>query len=508
MRFVLIPDLCPGMEVAVTITNTLGYVILREGTILTDTMIRQLNDKGYQGTYVREDWTASLGSGVELASWKFAAGANVVRDRDVIGMKEIAREIAETVVKRQNRRIEILNIQSYEEYDFGHAVDVAIYSVAIGQQLGYPLDDLILLAQAGILHDLGMSVVPDEIINKKGGLTDAEYARIKEHPKRGVEMDAMKDISRFVKQAIAAHHENVNGTGYPNGAKGESIPEFARILHVADVLDALTTRKKYKEAYVVADVMDFLMGGADILFDREVVEAALDCFEPYPIGITVELSNGEYAVIAGHNEDRWRPVILIENDEEHRRIDLATDPEYRSIMIRSGALMRKIARDEVEHLRKIRTTEPKRTSLSDLKAAMTKVSDPDEKAVQNGLPFQTIVVVDDMKVNLKVVSSALRDTYAISSYQSGEACLNHMRRYGAPDLLLMDVEMPGMDGIETVRKLREEGYDTMPVIFLTGASDRRTVMNCMSVGAVDYILKPIKPAYLIERVKDAIEKRI
>ena len=143
--------------------------------------------------------------------------------------------------------IECLNqIKSVDEYTYSHSVNVSLYSMLIGKWLKLPENEIKLLLNAGILHDVGKSKLPAEILNKRGPLTESEFDAVKKHPLYGYEIvKDMPDIDDKVKNAILMHHEKENGTGYPYGVKGENISLFAKIISIADAFDSLTSGHAY-----------------------------------------------------------------------------------------------------------------------------------------------------------------------------------------------------------------------------------------------------------------------
>ena len=116
------------------------------------------------------------------------------------------------------------------------------------------------------------------------------------------------------------------------------------------------------------------------------------------------------------------------------------------------------------------------------------------------------MIVDDSVMSLQSTSVALApDNYNIITLQSGLAAMNYLKAKGAPDLVIMDIEMPVLDGMATVSGIREMGYNDLPVIFLTSNKERETVMKCIEMHAKDYIVKPVNPIYLRERVAIALD---
>ena len=142
-----------------------------------------------------------------------------------------------------------LSVEAKDPYTTGHCDRLARYSVALGQKLGMPAEYLKALHRGGILHDVGKIGIPDSILLKPGRLTPAERAVMQAHPVIGERICAPLKSLRLVLPIIRHHHERWDGTGYPDGLAGETIPLAARILQVVDLFDAFTTQRPYKPAF-------------------------------------------------------------------------------------------------------------------------------------------------------------------------------------------------------------------------------------------------------------------
>ena len=140
-------------------------------------------------------------------------------------------------------------IDQKDHYTCGHSERVGFYACLIGRELNLSARDLEILEWVGLLHDVGKIGVRDEILGKSGKLTNEEFAEIKKHP--CMSYDVLRPIASFSKVlgGVHFHHENHEGTGYPTGLEGEQIPLFGRIIHVADVFDALTSSRSYRAAF-------------------------------------------------------------------------------------------------------------------------------------------------------------------------------------------------------------------------------------------------------------------
>ena len=142
-----------------------------------------------------------------------------------------------------------LVIEARDAYTDGHCQRLAAYATALGASLGLGEDDLAALDRGGYLHDVGKIGIPDAILLKPGRLSEDEYARIKEHPVIGDRLCGELRSLRQVRPIVRHHHERLDGSGYPDGLKGDAIPLLAQIMGIVDVYDALTTDRPYKKAF-------------------------------------------------------------------------------------------------------------------------------------------------------------------------------------------------------------------------------------------------------------------
>jgi putative two-component system response regulator len=138
------------------------------------------------------------------------------------------------------------SIEGKDPYTQGHCERLADYSARLGEHLGLPAQDIKALSQAGIVHDIGKVSVPDSILLKAGRLTRAERIIVERHPAVGERICAPLKSFQPLLPIIRHHHEKMDGSGYPDGLKGEAIPLTARVLQIVDVYDALTTERPYK----------------------------------------------------------------------------------------------------------------------------------------------------------------------------------------------------------------------------------------------------------------------
>jgi len=166
-----------------------------------------------------------------------------------------------------------LSVEARDPYTEGHCERLARMSAELGQHLGLDEDDVTALRRGGVLHDLGKIVVPDAILKKGKFLTQEEWQIMKRHPATGEAICKPLKSLRKTLPIIRHHHERWNGSGYPDGLKGEEIPLLARVLQVVDVYDALRTARPYKMALSHAEAQRTMLAEAEAgMWDRHVVE--------------------------------------------------------------------------------------------------------------------------------------------------------------------------------------------------------------------------------------------
>lgn len=171
-----------------------------------------------------------------------------------------------------------MSIDARDKITAGHSTRVRMYSTLLAQEIGMESKDISLLEKAAILHDIGKIGIRDSVLQKEGKLTDEEYKHIQEHVR--ITHDILSRIYmsadfRIITEMACSHHEKYDGTGYYRHLKGEEITLGGRILAVADVFDAITSKRHYRDKMPIANVIDILMKGAGSHFDKNLVDTFL-----------------------------------------------------------------------------------------------------------------------------------------------------------------------------------------------------------------------------------------
>jgi putative nucleotidyltransferase with HDIG domain len=172
---------------------------------------------------------------------------------------ELVNDTIQLILNDDSAAKAMLGVTSYDYYTYTHCVNVSIYALGFGAHLKLNQKKLNILGRAGILHDLGKKNIPNSIVNKNGKLTDEEFETMKNHPEYAVDiLRELGETDQLVLTAIEQHHEKLDGSGYPKGLKANEIHILSQIIAIADIFDALTTKRSYKDALKTFDALSIM----------------------------------------------------------------------------------------------------------------------------------------------------------------------------------------------------------------------------------------------------------
>ncbi len=198
-------------------------------------------------------------------------------------------------------------------YEATHPLNVAALGVAIGRALDLPEPEIELIVRAALVHDLGLRLVPSAIRHKAGALSAEEIAILRRHSEHSARLAEVL-CGPEVAEAVLAHHERWDGTGYPRGIAGTDIPMAARILAVADSFDAMSSDRIYARRYSPALAYQAIRASAGRAFDPAVASAFLAAVLPFPAGTPVKLATGETGVVIQAPPGRpFRPSVRLDD---------------------------------------------------------------------------------------------------------------------------------------------------------------------------------------------------
>lgn len=322
-----------------------------------------------------------------MASSKSVSGD--IQSQLIQGFKDIAFAMAKMVEHR-------------DPYTAGHVEGVSLLAEAIGRQMEMSEVAVEGLRISGLLHDVGKISVPDEILTNPTKLTDLEYGIVKQHSSAGHEI--LKSI-RFpwpVAESTWQHHERLDGSGYPRALTEEKIILEARILAVADVVDAMTNHRPYRPAIGLGGAMEEIRKGSETLFDPDVVAACCKVIEKID-----------------------KRIMVVDDD---------------------------------------------------------------------------VAVLNPLKEFLDISG------YKVLAFDSPKAALESFRENPYP-IVLTDLNMPEMHGLEFIRSLRKLTPDS-EVMVLTGHGEKKEVVEALRLGVSDFIDKPVKIAVLHKVVEKAFQRSL
>lgn len=339
MLFVPLPLLKPGMILADGVPSYNIYIpLMTAGQVLTEKGIQSLVERGIQGAYIDSPVANTIrpqefftdekrkcllnGIKMEYERVRFSGGQpnnNLFED--------MASEVVFAALRQEHLLYNVITIRNYDDYTYSHSLYVGGLACLIGAHMKLSHRDLIALATAGLLHDIGKLDISLSIINKPAKLTDEEFAIMQEHPSLGARrLIKNESYHKDVIGGVESHHEHFNGTGYPRHLSGQDIPLFGRILSIADVYDALSSARSYRSAWEPSHIIDYITSLSGHQFDPEILPAFLHSVAAYPVGTLVRLSNDWAGIVTKNYPDFiLRPCIrlLKPPEEAGREIDLA-----------------------------------------------------------------------------------------------------------------------------------------------------------------------------------------
>ncbi|MEG1003949.1 MAG: HD-GYP domain-containing protein [Clostridium sp.] len=210
----------------------------------------------------------------------------------------ISKDILDEITSDDMILSTLLDLKNKDDYTYKHSINVAIFSLALGISLNFKIEDLKDLFIGALLHDVGKIFIPSSILLKNGPLSEEEFIIMKKHPQKGYDY-LLKNLKLSNRSLIISleHHERIEGSGYPNNLNFNEIDIFSKIVSIADVYDALTSRRSYRDPVCASDALDYLYKNSCKTFDKSLVDIFSKLIMPYPCGTIVELNTGDIGIV-------------------------------------------------------------------------------------------------------------------------------------------------------------------------------------------------------------------
>jgi len=265
------------------------------------------------------------------------SGLRVGRTLDLNAARVVVNNCVESVLRNESALLLLTKIKHQDEYTAEHCINVAILAASFGKHLGLLEGEIRNLALCGLLHDVGKTRIPLEILNKPASLTPEEFGIMKHHTTHGRTILAgTKNYLNTAVDVAFSHHERMDGSGYPLGLTAQQIPYFAKIIGLVDAYDAITSDRAYGRGRASMQALDIINKHRGTQFDEELADAFIQMIGIYPPGSIVEMVSGEVGIVVeSYPEHKLRPSVLLVREpdksqmEPYQTLDLKTTTDER-----------------------------------------------------------------------------------------------------------------------------------------------------------------------------------
>ena len=230
--------------------------------------------------------------------------------------KEVVNTLVEVVTEHADTLMWMTQLKQAHEYTLQHSVNVCILSLAFSHHLGYAKEQMQTIGLGALLHDIGKTKTPPEVLDKPGKLTPAEFEIIRRHPVDGWNMiKDNRDVPHASLEIIKYHHERISGRGYPEGLSGRDLSTHVLMVAICDVYDAITSDRVYHHGIPAHEGLSAMYQLAPNEFGKELMQEFIRCIGIYPVGSLVELSTGALGIVMVNDpQNRLRPVVMLVRD--------------------------------------------------------------------------------------------------------------------------------------------------------------------------------------------------
>lgn len=323
----------PDMIAALDVADPAGRMLIRAGNPFQANHIRAITEYGYGSVYVNLPFLAEVSSEMFLATDFHLEAVKLLThvyedfrlksDIDAGPVRDLASRLVNQVILNRTTPFQWADLRSGSDYLPAHVLSVAALSILIGLKLEYTPAKLHELAIGALVMDIGEMAIPAELFRKKDKLLPEEMAEVKKHPELGFDglRKKMRGLPAPSLHVAYQHHESFNGNGYPRGIAGNDIHEYARVVAVADMFDALVSDRPFRHYYLNHEAASILQAFAGKILDPDMVSLLLSQVALYPTGTVVQVDTGELAEVEMVTADKLnRPKLRLLTDAWGNRI--------------------------------------------------------------------------------------------------------------------------------------------------------------------------------------------
>jgi len=306
-----------------TTTDKTNDLAIKQGLI-------NMKPKRYRDTSTREEELKEAEQSYAVLSDVTSEMLNNIVNNKKLDMPQLKKAVSpmiDSVLRNPDAYAWLTRMKQADNYTYNHSICCAVWAVAFGRHLGMPRKDLQSLAIGALLFDVGKMRLPEKLINNPNRYNNIEFNIIKQHVEHSLEiLKETDDVNDDVYNMVKMHHERHNGSGYPDGLKGDQITIYGKIAGLVDCYDAMISERVFASALSPHDAIKKFYEWRNIDFQAELVEQFIQIVGIYPAGTLVELSNGMVGVIVNqHRVWRLRPqIMLLLNENKEPLTDFKT----------------------------------------------------------------------------------------------------------------------------------------------------------------------------------------
>ena len=346
MRVVPLDKVKTGMITERAVWDIDGKLLLGKGTRIDEGYLKRLKEIGVPALYIfderigKVEYEEVLSERTRMETLKMTREVmqNVKLDSsfDILKVNQVVNDLITEMMKSKDLLVAMVDMRTANDAGFYHSLNTTVLSVITGIALGYNPQKLEQLACGALFHDIGILLLPAELINKRTPLTPEENAQVMKHTELGFDILRKKSgVSLLSAHVALQHHEKFDGSGYPRGIAGQEISDLARIVSITAIYDDLVSISTGSGQVVPHQAVEYLTSYSGKWFDPDILRVFITIIALFPVGSTVVLNSGDTGLVTKANKKfPTRPIIRVFRDYQGNdlnppfEIDLAQNHDY------------------------------------------------------------------------------------------------------------------------------------------------------------------------------------